>query len=267
MVMHKRIRLTPHDRQKIWQLWQTGTYKVTRLAELYSVSRPTIYKTLARARKQEFLPRKSVNDRSRSLKYGLKRLAKVEHELEDKRKREARRYNKAYPGELIHFDSKRLPLIKGEDQTLPREYLFVAIDDFSRELYAGIFLDKTQYSAELLLRQVADECPYTIEYAYSDNGKEFKGTNQHAFVKTCSELDIGQKFTRINRPQTNGKAERVIRTLMEMWHQQEMFRNRNNRNISLQRFINFYNTVKPHKGIDNMTPYEKLIEYFYGPEV
>ena len=86
MVMHKNIRLTPHDRQKIWQLWQTGEYKVSRLAELYRVSRPTIYKILARARKQEFVPRKSVNDRFRSLKYGLKRLAKVERELEEKRK-------------------------------------------------------------------------------------------------------------------------------------------------------------------------------------
>jgi len=267
MVMHKRIRLTPHDRQKIWQLWQTGQYKVSALAEHYRVSRPTIYKTLARARKQEFLPRKSVNERFRSLKYGLKRLAKVERELEDRRKREARRYNKSYPGELLHFDSKRLPLIKGEDQTLPREYLFVAIDDFSRELYAGIFPDKTQYSAELFLRQVADECPYTIEYTYSDNGKEFKGASKHAFVTACSQLGIGQKFTRINRPQTNGKAERVIRTIMEMWHQQEIFRDRKSRQISLLRFINFYNTVKPHKGIDNMTPYEKLIEYFYEPEV
>jgi Fe2+ or Zn2+ uptake regulation protein len=65
MVIHKRIRLTPHDRQKIWQLWQTGQYKVSALAERYRVSRPTIYKTLARARKQEFLPRKSVNERFR----------------------------------------------------------------------------------------------------------------------------------------------------------------------------------------------------------
>ena len=193
--------------------------------------------------------------------------SKVEHELEDRRKREARRYNKSYPGELVHFDSKRLPLIKGEDQTLPREYLFVAIDDFSRELYAGIFPDKTQYSSELFLRQVVDECPYTIEYTYSDNGKEFKGASKHAFVTGCSQFGIGQKFTRINRPQTNGKAERVIRTLMEMWHQQEIFRDRKSRQINLLRFINFYNTVKPHKGIDNMTPYEKLIEYFYDPEV
>jgi transposase InsO family protein len=267
MVVHKNIRLTPHDRQKIWQLWQTGEYKVSRLADLYRVSRPTIYKTLARARKQEFVPRKSTNDRFRSLKYGLKRLAKVERDLEEQRKRQARRYNKAYPGELVHFDSKRLPLISGENQTLAREYLFVGIDDFSRELYAGIFPDKTQYSAELFLRQIADECPYTLEYAYSDNGKEFRGTDNHAFVKTCSELGIGQKFTRVNRPQTNGKAERVIRTIMEMWHQKEIFQNRKARQISLLRFVNFYNTVKPHKGIDGMTPYEKLLDYFYGPKV
>ncbi|RMH45601.1 MAG: transposase [Gammaproteobacteria bacterium] len=267
MVMHKNIRLTPHDREKIWQLWQTGKYKISRLAELYRVSRPTIYKVLARARKREFVPRTSVNKRYRSLKYGLKRLAKVERELELKRKREARRYNKSYPGELLHFDSKRLPLIQGEDQTLPREYLFVAIDDFSRELYAGIYPDKTQYSAELFLRQVADECPYTIEYTYSDNGKEFKGVPSHAFVKACTELGIGQKFTRPGRPQTNGKAERVIRTLMDMWHKQEIFRDRKSRQISLLRFVNYYNTVKPHKGIDGMTPYEKLLAHFYGGKV
>lgn len=267
MMMHKRLRLTPHDREKIWQLWQTNKHKVSQLAERYRVSRPTIYKILARARKQEFIPRNSANNRFRSLKYGLKRLAKVERTLEEKRKKEARRYNKAYPGELVHFDTKRLPLLNGEDQTLPREYLIVAIDDFSRELYAGIFPDKTQYSSELFLRQVVDECPYTVEYTYSDNGKEYKGTSDHAFVKACTELGIGQKFTRVRRPQTNGKAERVIRTLMEMWHYKEVFKDRKSRQVSLLRFINFYNTVKPHKGIDNMTPYEKLLDYFYGDKV
>jgi hypothetical protein len=48
--------------------------------------------------------------------------------------------------------------------------------------YAGIFPGKTQHSAELFLRQVADECPYTDEYTYSDNGKEFKDSSGHAFV-------------------------------------------------------------------------------------
>jgi len=127
MVMHKRIRLTPLDRREIWCLWQTGHWKVVTLAEHYRVSRPTIYKVLARARKQEFAPRRSVDERFRSLRFGLKRLARVEAELERKRKTEARRYNKSYPGELVHFDTKRLPLLKGEDATRPREYLFVLL--------------------------------------------------------------------------------------------------------------------------------------------
>ena len=99
----------------------------------------------------------------------------------------------------------------------PREYLFVGIDDFSRELYAGIFPDKTQFSSAEFLRQAVDQCPYTVEYVYLDNGKEYKGTTNHAFVSLCKEHVIGQRFTRTKRPQTNGKAERVIRTLMEMY--------------------------------------------------
>ena len=223
MNMHKRLRLTPLDREEIWSLWQTRQWKVSRLSEQYHVSRPTIYKVLARARKQEFSPRSSDNNRFKSIKFGIKRLAKVEGVLERKRKAESRRYNKSYPGEMIHFDTKRLPLLKGEDNTMPREYMFVGIDDFSRELYVGILPDKTQQSAAEFLQQVLDECPYTVECAYSDNGTEYKGTDSHAFVALCHKQGIGQKFTHVKRPQTNGKAERVIRTLLEMWHTQHQF--------------------------------------------
>ena len=263
MNMHKRIWLTPLDRQEIWRLWQTGYWKVVRLAEHFRVSRPTIYTVLARSRKQEFIPRRSTNHRFRTIQFGLKRLAKVEKSLEDRKKRAARRYNKAYPGELIHFDTKRLPLLTGEAASRPREYLFVGIDDFSRELYAGIYPDKTQYSAAAFLQQVLTECPYTVECTYSDNGTEYKGTQNHAFVAVCNTESIGQKFTRCRRPQTNGKAERVIRTLMEMEHSKQHFKDRQQRQVSLLRFINFYNTVKPHKGIDGKTPIEILNAYFY----
>jgi Integrase core domain len=68
-----------------------------------------------------------------------------------------------------------------------------------------------------------------------------------------------------NRPQTNGKAERVIRTLMDMWHRQQVFKDGQHRHIELMRFINFYNTVKPHKGLNNATPYEILTAYFNQP--
>ncbi len=131
------------------------------------------------------------------------------------------------------------------------------------ELYAAIFPDKTQDSAaEFLQKHVIKHCPYTLDYLYSDNGKEFKGTAEHALVKVCLTNNIGQKFTRISRPQTNGKAERVIRTLMEMWHEKIEFKDSQHRKLELNRFINFYNTVKPHKGLNNQTPYEILNSYF-----
>jgi len=262
MNMHKRIRLTPLDREEIWRLHQRGDWTIVALAREFRVSRPTIYKVIHRARNQEFSPRKSTNKRYLQAKYGMRRLAKVEVSLERKKKAQAKRYNKSYPGEMLHFDTKRLPLLKGEKKDKPRDYLFVAIDDFSRELYAGISPDKTQDSAAAFLRQVIEECPYTIECAYSDNGTEYKGTPDHAFAALCMTQGIGQKFTRVKRPQTNGKAERVIKTLMEMWHEKHIFDSRQDRQIALARFVNFYNTVKPHTGINNMTPYELLIDYF-----
>jgi len=201
------------------------------------------------------------------LKYGIKRLSKIEKQIEEKQKKQAKRYNKKYPGEMIHFDTKRLPLLKGESPKLNHEYLFIGIDDFSRELYAAILQDKTQYSAEKFLNQVLEECPYTIEQAYSDNGLEYRGNQEHAFVKLCQDNSIEQRFTKVRHPYTNGKAERVIRTIIDMWHNKTRFNSRQHRKTELIRFINFYNTVKPHKGIDGRTPLEKLIEYFYPEEL
>ena len=262
MNVHKRIRLTPHDRHEIWRLYSVEKWRKVNLSKHFRVSRPTIDKVISRALLQEFTPRKSTNKRFLSPKYGMKRLARIEQAIEHKLKTKAKRYNKHYPGEMLHFDTKRLPLLVGEKKDAQRDYLFVSIDDFSRELYAHILPDKTQNSAASFLKQVIDECPYTLECAYSDNGTEYKGGDRHEFVKLCKTNGIGQKFTRVKRPQTNGKAERVIRTLMEMWHEKQVFRDRKERIVQLARFINFYNTVRPHAGIDNMTPYEKLMEHF-----
>jgi len=264
MNLHKNTRLTPHQRKAVWEDHTKHNLTPTALAQKYHVSRPTIYKILKRARLQEFQPRQSINKRFACLEYGCKRLSKIEKKIEDKLRRKAKRYNKKYPGEMLHFDTKRLPLLTGESKTASREHLFVAIDDHSRELYAVIMPDKSQFSAAKFLRQVIEECPYTVECAYSDNGKEYKGNDSHEFVRTCKENNIGQLHTRVKRPQTNGKAERVIRTLLEMWHNVTEFRGREHRKKELIRFINFYNTVKPHKGIDGLTPHEKLIQYFFG---
>jgi transposase InsO family protein len=268
MVMHKRTRLTPIQRQEIYYKFHKQKAKVSDLAIEYHVSRPSIYKILERGRKQDFSVHRSINHRYRCLKYGIKRLSKIEKKIEDRLKKQAKRYNKTYPGEMIHFDTKRLPLLEGETRQSQREYLFVAIDDFSRELFTAILPDKTQYSAERFLEQVLEESAYTIEKAYSDNGKEFKGDpDHHAFMRLCIANKISQNFTRVRTPRTNGKAERVIRTLMEQWHNQTHFTSSAHRKNELKRFVNYYNSVKPHRSLDGVTPMEKLLEYFYPNEL
>lgn len=98
------------------------------------MSRPTIHNIINRARLQIIVPQPSTNKRFQTIQFGLKRLAKVELSIQHRLKTEARRYNKSYPGEMVHVDTKRLPHIKGELATAPRQYLFVGIDDYSREL-------------------------------------------------------------------------------------------------------------------------------------
>lgn len=266
--MHKRARLTLIQRQEIFDSYYKQNVRICDLCRQYSVSQPTIYKVLERGRNKDFSLHKSTNKRFRYLEYGLKRLAKVEAELEKKLKKQAKRFNKSYPGEMMHADITTLPLLKGESPFEKPERLFVAIDDFSRELYAAILPDKTQYSAARFLEQVVNECPYTIEVWYTDNGREFVANpGTHAFMKLCKAYNIKQNFTKMRTLKTNGKAERVIRTIMEMWHNKTRFKSKAHRKQELVRFVNYYNTVKPHKGINNMTPMEKLISYFYPKEL
>jgi len=261
MNMHKNTRLTPHHRQAIWLAYTQGKESVTSLAHRYQVSRVTIYRALKAARGRLLKPQTDTNNRFKQAKYGMKRLAKVGRGIQEKLKEQAKRYNKSYPGEPVHLDTKRLPLPKGQKATDKLDYLFVAIDDFSRELYAAILPDKTADSAAKFLTE------HLIECVYSDNGTEYKGSANHAFGAACYENGIGQKFTRVVRPQTNGKAERVIRTLMEMWHEKQSFDSSEHRQKELCRFVNFYNTVKPHRSLNGDTPFEVLQAYFSQPVV
>ena len=142
--------------------------------------------------------------------------------------------------------------------------MFVGIDDFSRELFTAIMPDKTSVSARKFLDQATQETAHTIEIVYADNGREYKGDQRvHSFMLGCQEACIEQKITNPKTPRTNGKAERVIRTLMEMLYDKTKFNSSAHRKNELKRFVNYYNWVKPHKGIEGMTFREKLINYFY----
>jgi len=92
------------------------------------------------------------------------------------------------------------------------------------------------------IKQVLKECPYAIEVWYTDNGTEYKGNPQtHAFAKLCLENKIEQRFTRVKTPKTNGKAERVKRTVNNASNSYKLLNHPGFTNKKPKRFINFAN--------------------------
>jgi transposase InsO family protein len=259
--MHKNTKLLPYQRRDIFRRWGMGT-QVTKLAREYKVSRETIYETLRDGRLQIFENRSSMNHRYRSVVYGFKKLKKTDGRIEAKLARKAHRlnrYEKSIPGEMLHLDTKRLPLLRGEAAVQPREYLFVAIDDHSRMLFADIFPDKTAYSAAIFLEEARRSFPFPVTGIYSDNGSEYKGRPDHPVVALCRREGLSQAFTKVKHPWTNGKAERVIRTLMEEWHpkSRNLHQSRMHRRRHLLAYVDWYNQARMHQSL-GMTPLERV---------
>lgn len=262
--MHKNTKLLPYQRRDIFRRWGMGT-RVTDLAREYKVSRETIYETVRDGRLQIFSNRSSMNHRYRTVLHGFRRLEKTRQRVAEKLARKARRlnrYEKAIPGEMLHLDTKRLPLLRGEAAMQPREYLFVAVDDHSRTAFADIFPDKTGYSAAIFLAEAKRSLPFPIAGIYSDNGSEYRGRADHPVVALCRETGMSQAFTKVKHPWTNGKAERFIRTLMTEWHGKTRSNHlsRTHRRRHLYAYVDWYNQNRVHQSLGT-TPFGRLERY------
>ena len=257
--MHKNTKLLPYQRREVYRRWCQGD-PVTDLARQYRVTRKTLYEVFKKAKLSVFGNYSSKNLRYRTLEFGLRRLEKVERAIRKKlgkRERRLNRYQKEYPGEMVHTDSSLLPLLRGEAMTTPKEYLYVFVDDHCRWLFADIMPDQTSWSAAICLDEALLMMPFTVDCMYSDNGKEFKG----AFKAQCKKNTIVQKFTKPYTPQTNGKAERVIKTIKTELLKGHAHLSREERRRHLYAFVRWYNQVRPHQSLGNVSPMAFLENY------
>jgi transposase InsO family protein len=93
----------------------------------------------------------------------------------------------------------------------------IAIDDATRLAYAEVLPDEKATTAIAFLgRAVAFFTRHgmRVQELLTDNGSAYKSAI-HALA--CRSLGIRHLRTRPRRPQTNGKAERFIRTLLAGW--------------------------------------------------
>lgn len=91
MVIHKRTKLTPLQREALYNDRYTNHMRICDLMRKYHLLAPSVYKIINRGRQNDFTIHKSINHRYRCLKYGIKRLAKIEHEIEQRLKKKAKR--------------------------------------------------------------------------------------------------------------------------------------------------------------------------------
>jgi transposase InsO family protein len=188
------------------------------------------------------------------------------------------RYERSRPGELVHIDVKKLGRIKGGAgkrwrdglrqhynatytdaagrvrNTVGWEYVHVAVDDYSRLAYAEVLLDeKASTAAGFLTRATAyyQRHSITVERVLTDNGSAYRGV-VHAVA--CRQLGIKHLRTRPYRPQTNGKAERFIRTLLNGWAYGAIYRSSQERTRALDGWLWHYNHRRRHSALGHQPP-------------
>lgn len=180
-----------------------------------------------------------------------------------------RRYEKQFPGELLHLDIKKLGRIgtvghrvTGSYRQRARgvgwEFVHVCIDDRSRLAYAEILPDERQDSAIAFLERAVTwfaNKGIRTRAVLTDNGPCYVAKR---FVATCRRLGLKTKRTRPYRPQTNGKAERFIQTLKREWAYRWIYSTSHQRAQRLPLYLHFYNFHRQHQSLGDLPPISRL---------
>lgn len=185
------------------------------------------------------------------------------------------RYEHTAPGELIHIDVKKLGRIERpghrvRGSRLPQpghqsrryyqgwEFVHIAIDDHSRLAYAEVLSDEKATTTVAFLRRATAfyaRHGITVKRLITDNGAGYRSTI-HALA--CRQLGIRHLRTRAYRPQTNGKAERFIRTMLGGWAYGAIYRNSQERTAALDGWLHYYNHQRRHSALGHQAPITRV---------
>jgi transposase InsO family protein len=192
------------------------------------------------------------------------------------------RYERQRPGELLHIDVKKLGRIQGgaghriagKPRSNPSrtdgsghrrrqvgwEFVHVCVDDATRLAYAEVLADERATTAVGFLRRALAfyrRHGISVEGVMTDNGSAYRSTI-HALA--CRALGLRHLRTRPRRPQTNGKAERFIRTMLGGWAYGAIYRSSAERTAALEGWLWRYNFRRPHGSLGRRPPAVRLAE-------
>ena len=142
-------------------------------------------------------------------------------------------------------------------KTVGFEYVHIAVDDYSRLAYAEVLPDEKALTAAGFLRRAVRfyrRYGISVERVLTDNGPAYIAV---AHALACRRLGIKHLRTRPYRPQTNGKAERFIRTLLAGWAHGAIYRSSQERTAALDGWLWHYNHRRRHSALGHQAPFTR----------
>ena len=194
----------------------------------------------------------------------------------------AKRFEVSEPGEVIHLDVKKLGRItrgpghrvagrKGTPAGLRRadaagvergvagwDAVHVAIDGFSRLAYAEVLSNETAATTIGFLQRALEFFAahgITAQRVHTDNGSNYVSG---AFRVACGHAGLRHSRSPAYHPQTNGKAERFIRTMLEAWAYGAIYGSSTERTKALNGWLERYNYRRPHAALGGHPPGNNL---------
>lgn len=136
--------------------------------------------------------------------------------------------------------------------------IYTAIDDASRFVISGIYVNHTETSSLHFVKRVISESKYKVRAFRTDQGREFSKLMTNYLETQDIEHNRNPPYT----PQHNGKVERYHRTMKENCCAYWIFNaDKSELDYSLSLWTNHYNSRKKHYWLwmKWKTPEEKLL--------
>ena len=136
----------------------------------------------------------------------------------------------------------------------PLSALTTSARNASRLAYVEVLPDEKGITVAAFLRRATAwyaERGIKVRRVMTDNGS---GYVSKVFAGTCRSLAQRHLRTRAYRPQTNGKAERMVQTLLREWAYAQEYPHSRIRTAALRAWLRYYNEHRPHGALNSLPP-------------